>query len=126
MLRTFVLVLCLAVVPAYAQQAASSQDRAEQARERIAQLQSRLKLTPEQVERLKPIIQQEVQELRAVRDKYASEASRRAKVSMAREMKGIQQKYEGSVAAILTPEQAREWNEIKQERKQEMKQKRGR
>jgi Spy/CpxP family protein refolding chaperone len=45
---------------------------------------------------------------------------------MLREMRHVQGRYESSIAAVLTPEQAQEWKKIKEERKQEMKQKRGR
>ena len=121
-----ILVFCLTALSVYAQQPASSEDRAAQAREKIAELQSRLKLTPEQIKTLKPIIQQEVQELRTVRDKHASDTSRRGKLNMAREMKGVQDKYDDSITAILTPEQVQEWKKIKEERKQQMKEKRGR
>jgi Spy/CpxP family protein refolding chaperone len=116
---------CLAAMTAFAQQPAASEDRAAQARERLAQIQSRLKLTPEQTEKLKPIVQKEVEELRAVRDKHASDTSRRGKMNMLREMKGVQEKYQDQIAAVLTPEQMNEWKKIKEERKQEMKQKWG-
>jgi Spy/CpxP family protein refolding chaperone len=89
-------------------------------------LQARLKLTPDQMEKLKPILQQEMTELRGVRDKHSGDSSRRGKLSMAREMKGVQDKYDDSINAILTPEQQTEWKKIKEERKQELKQKRGR
>jgi hypothetical protein len=126
MMRTLrILACCLAGLLAYGQQA-SSEDRAAQAAERMKQLQARLKLTPEQIEKLKPIVQQEIQELRAVRDKHASDTSRRGRLSMAREMKGVQDKYDDSIGAVLTPEQIKEWKKIKEERKEQMKQKRGR
>jgi hypothetical protein len=126
MMRTLrILAWCLAGLLAYGQQA-SSEDRAAQAAERMKQLQARLKLTPEQIEKLKPIVQQEIQELRAVRDKHASDTSRRGRLSMAREMKGVQDKYDDSIGAVLTPEQIKEWKKIKEERKEQMKQKRGR
>ena len=125
---TKVLALCfLAVgITAFPQQQAGSEQRTAQAHERIAQLQARLKLTPDQAEKLKPVIQKEVEELRAVREQHSSDTSRRGKAKMLQAMRDVQGKYEDEIAAILTPEQKQEWKKIKEERKQEMKQKRGR
>jgi Spy/CpxP family protein refolding chaperone len=100
--------------------------RSAQAEERIAELQSRLKLTPEQTDRLRPILQQERAELQAVREKYASDTSRKGKKDKMRDMKSIQEKYSGQIAAVLTPEQIAEWKKIKEERKQELKEKHSR
>jgi hypothetical protein len=44
-------------------------------KERLTQLQTRLMLTPDQIATLKPIVQKEVEELRAVRDKHATDTS---------------------------------------------------
>jgi Spy/CpxP family protein refolding chaperone len=107
----------------FAQQPAVSEERAAQSRERTAQLQARLKLTPDQIEKLKPVIQKEGEELRAVREQHASDSSRRGKAKMARAMMDVQSKYEDQIAAVLTPEQKQEWQKIKDERKQRMKQK---
>lgn len=125
-LKTLLPCILIATATAQAQEQAPSEDRAAQVRERMAHIQVRLNLTPEQTEKLKPILQQQITELRNVRDKHSGDTSRRGKVSMAREMKGVQDKYDGSINAILTPEQQKEWRKIKEERKQEMKQKRGR
>jgi Spy/CpxP family protein refolding chaperone len=103
----------------------SNVDRMAQAQERLAALQSRLKLTPEQTEKLRPILQQELEELRTVREKYASDTSRKGKKNMFRDMKEIQKKYSGQIAAVLTPEQKEEWKKIKEERKRELKEKHG-
>ena len=129
MRRTFVSILVCFLFFAFtiaAQQPAASGDQAAQMKERIAQLQSRLKLTPDQVEKIKPILQQEATELRAVRDKHAGDTSRRGRISRAREMKGVAGKYSPQIDAILTPDQQKEWKKIKEERKEEFKEKRGR
>ena len=117
------LAACLTAAP---QAPAASEERAAQVRERFEQLQARLKLTPEQAEKLKPVLQKQFEEMRQVRDNNASDTSRRGKAKMMREMKDVQDKHAGEIAAILTPEQKTEWAKIKDEAKQKARQKRGR
>ena len=93
--------------------------------ERLAELQSRLKLTPEQTDALQPILEKEAEELRGIKEKHASDTSRSGKRDMLREMKGVQEKYEPQIAAVLTPEQMTEWKKIKEERRQEIKENHG-
>lgn len=120
-------VICLlAAGLTYTAQDPANADRAAQAKERIAELQERLKLTPDQIEKLKPIVQQEAAELKAIRDKAANESSKRGKRQALRAVRDVQDKYEPQVEAILTKEQMAEWKKIREERKEAMKQKRGR
>src|SRR6185503_16204836 len=58
-----------------------------------------------------PILEQEMTELRAVREKHPSDAATRSK-----EMKTVRERYEGQIAAVLTPEQQEEWSKIKEQR----------
>jgi Spy/CpxP family protein refolding chaperone len=125
MIPTVLLVSCLAGGPALLAQQSGTMDRAAQAQERLEQLTSRLKLTPEQTERLKPIVKQEVEELRAVRERLGSDTSRRGRATMLREMRGVQEKYAPQINAILTPEQQQEWKKIKEERRQQLKEQYG-
>jgi Spy/CpxP family protein refolding chaperone len=125
--KMIILVLCCgaAGMDLLAQQPTASEERSAQARERIAQLQSRLNLTPEQVEKLKPILQKEMEEVRALREKQGSDTSRKGKARVMRDVRSIQEKYEGQIDAVLTPEQKQEWKKFQDERKQQLKQKRG-
>jgi uncharacterized protein with von Willebrand factor type A (vWA) domain len=117
------LAVCLAAAP---QAPAASEDRAAKARERLEQLQARLKLTPEQTEKLKPVLQKQFEEMRQVRANNESDTSRRGKAKMLREMKDVQDKHADEIAAVLTPEQQAEWSKIRDEAKQKSRQKRGR
>ena len=110
---------------ALAQQAGDAEAKKEQGQERLEKLKERLKLTPKQTETLKPMIQAEVAELSAIKEKYVSDTSRRGKVSMVREMKPIYERYQRQIQAVLTPEQQTEWKKIKDERKKELKAQRG-
>ena len=121
MIPTVLIVSCLAGGPVLLAQQSGTTDRAAQAQERLDQLKTRLKLTPEQTEELKPIVKQEVEEMRAVRERLGSDTSGRGRATMLREMKGVQEKYTPQINAILTPEQQQEWKKIKDERKQQLK-----
>src|SRR5687768_8737612 len=101
----------LAGSPALAQTPAASKAGTGQASARLAQLASRLKMTPEQTEKLRPIIEKEMEELRTARAAHAADTPR-----MLGEMKAIHEKYEEQIAAVLTPEQLGEWQKIKEQR----------
>src|SRR5690606_38115080 len=93
----------------------SAADRASLFRERLEEAAGELKLTPEQREKLKPILQAEVERLRAL---HANPSlSRRAKL---RELKRIRSEVTPKVKTILTPEQFRRWEEMRAERRGEL------
>jgi hypothetical protein len=100
-------------------------DRLDQAQERLAELQGRLQLTPDQTESLRPILEQEIGEIRAVKAKYASDTSRQGKRRAVRAVRDIQDKYAPQIAAILNEEQMAEWEKYKEERKEELRGHRG-
>ena len=125
-LKVVVLFSVAVCLPAATQAPAASEERAAQARERLEQLQARLKLTPEQTVTLKPVLQKQFEEMRQVRANNESDTSRRGKAKMLREMRDVQDKHAGEIAAILTPEQKAEGEKIKDEAKQKARQKRGR
>ena len=86
--------------------------------ERLQQISEELKLTDEQKEKLKPVLQEQAKKARELRaDKDLSKEDRLAKVKELRE--GMNTKLK----AILTPEQLEKWNKLRSEgprrRKQE-------
>lgn len=80
--------------------------------ERLKQLAEELKLTDEQKEKLKPIFQEEMEKLKALREDTAT--PREAKFAKFRE---IQQANEAKIKPILTAEQVEKWEKLKGERK---------
>lgn len=117
--------LALAQEPAAGapQAQAQSQPQADQARERLQQIKDRLQLTPEQTEQVRPVFVDEIQQLKAVRDKYKSDSgdqNRRTKMKMAREMRGIQQATDDKLKKILTSQQMDEMKKIRDEWRQQM------
>lgn len=90
--------------------AALAQDRAsnQEAEHRLQQLTKDLNLTPEQQERLKPILERRSEDwMRVSDDKSLTEDQKRAK------LKEVQEKYKPEISEVLTPEQREKWKAMK-------------
>ena len=124
LLTLFALILSLSA--SAAAQQAPDQQRNEQLQQRVQDLKERLNLTPEQAEQVRPIIVEEMQQLKAVRDKYSGDQSRRSRMKMGREMKGVQNATNDKLKNILTKQQMDELRKIREESRQEMRQRRKR
>lgn len=92
----------------------------DQARERLEQIKERLKLTPEQVEQARPILVEEIQKLKALRESNPGGGSRRDRLKMAREFKRIQEDADDRLKKVLTKDQMNELKRMREERRQEM------
>jgi Spy/CpxP family protein refolding chaperone len=82
-------------------------------RARMQEAAQRLQLSDAQKEQLKPIVEDHVAKVRAVRDKYPPETSRQDKRAMLEEMRGVREDYDTRIRAILTPEQQKEWDQMR-------------
>lgn len=102
---------------------------AQQVPERLEELKTRLNLSPEQIEKIQPILVEEAAKLKEIRDKHAGETSRRSKLGMARELRDVQEDMLKRIEPLLTKEQRTEWKKIREERKDdfrdELKERRG-
>jgi len=117
----FVLSLSLLVPAIQAAQEKARQPDPEQLRERLEQIKSRLKLTPEQVEQIRPVLRQELQKLKTVRDKYnGRDQNRRTRLQMARELRDIQGAADDQLRKILSKKQMEEMKKIRQEWRQQV------
>jgi hypothetical protein len=88
-----------------------------------AQMQAavaRLQLTPQQQDQLRPIVQDHVAQLRALRDKYPPEASRESRRAMFHEARTLRDDYEAKVREVLTDEQEMEWAQMRREARERM------
>jgi hypothetical protein len=75
----------------------------------------RLNVTPEQQQRLRPLMKEEADKLRAIRDKYGlapSPEKRRAKYEEAAD---VRRDFRAKVSGVLTPEQLTEWDKMRAE-----------
>jgi hypothetical protein len=112
------LTLAFASGAALSQAAATDPARIQAA---IAEAKARLKLTPEQEAQLKPLIEERSARLKAIRDQHAGDDSRRAKRAMYRDAKPVMDDYQEKVRAILTDEQEAEWEKMRSEARQRLK-----
>jgi len=87
----------------------------------IEEAKARLKLSPEQETQLKPLVQDRNQKLKAIRDKYAGDKSRRAKRAMFKEAQPIVDNYQARVRTILDDPQEAEWEKMRAEAKERLK-----
>jgi hypothetical protein len=93
----------------------------EQARQRLEEIKERLKLTPEQVEQVRPILVDEMQKLKALRESNdGGGAGRRDRRKMARELKRIQGDADDRLKKVLSKEQMEELKKIRDERRQQL------
>ncbi len=86
---------------------------------RVQELKDRLALTPEQEERLAPLLQERNARLEDLWSRHSADSTRREKRAMLREAKAIQADFTRQIRPILTPEQMREWEAFRKEARSE-------
>jgi hypothetical protein len=98
--------LLMAAAPAWARQHRGGQQHTEEVQQRIEEIKERLALTPDQIEQMRPVLEDEVRKLRAVHEKYSgSGQSRRTKLAFARELRDIRSAADERLRKILSKEQ---------------------
>lgn len=119
--------LSIVAAPAWARQDSGASQQKERIEQRIDDLKERLALTPEQIEQIRPVLEDELRKAQAVRQKYSgSTQSRRTRLKMARELKEIQSSADDRLRKILTKEQMNELKKIREERRAQLRQQMGR
>jgi hypothetical protein len=104
---------------------AHAQDETPQPGARLEQIQQRLNLTDDQIAKIRPILIEEAGKLRDVRAKYEGQTSRQSRRKMLRELRDVQQSIEKRISPILTNQQQKEWKKIREERRDELRERRG-
>ncbi len=80
-----------------------------------------LNLSPDQVVAIKPLIQSKYVDIGQVKDVYmASDKSDASKKSAKESLRAIQDKYNGKITTILTPEQAKAWKRMQKDWKDDV------
>lgn len=87
---------------------------------RIQEAKVRLELTPEQEAQLKLIVQERSEKIVAIREQYGGDTSRKARRAMLDQVRPVQEDYEAKVRAILTAAQEAEWNRMRKEGRQRL------
>lgn len=109
---------------AHAQAPPANAPTAQEIQQRLADAKARLNLTPEQEQRLRPLLEQEGAKLREIQAKYGGATSRPDRRAALGELRAVQQSFRGQAAAILTPEQLAEWDEMRAEARERLRQRR--
>ena len=120
-LSWILLLLLLPSMPIGAAQSESATPDAARLQAVIAEAKARLKLTPEQEAKLRPLVEERTAKLKAIRDKHAGDDSRRARRAMYREARPVLDDYQEKVREILTPEQEAEWKKMRAEARERLK-----
>ena len=95
--------------------------------ERIDQVRSRLELTPQQVDQIRPILRDEFFKLRDLQDKFDGEdQNARTRLRMARELKDIQNDADDRLKKILSKKQMSELKKLREENRKQLRDSRGR
>ena len=116
-----ILVLLLAsVVTELSGQRGNNTQTLEQVRQRLDEVKERLELTPEQVEKIRPVLVDELQKLRSVRDDYnEGNQNRRARLKTARQLRRIQGDADDKLKKILSKNQMKDLKKIREEWRQQ-------
>jgi hypothetical protein len=121
---TFVLLLAL-LAPLSAQDPQAAPSNQARFQERLEKMKERLALTPEQTEQVRPVIKEEMEQLKALREKHQGDQGRRGRLKMAREFRDIQSATDEKLRAILSKTQMDELKKIREETRQELRERRG-
>ena len=114
------LAMCLLTAPAAWAQF-SRADMTKLAADRFDTASKTLNLSPDQVAAIKPLIQSKYVDMGQVKDVYmASDKSDASKKTAKESLKAINDKYNGKINAILTPEQAKSWKRMQKDWKEDV------
>jgi Spy/CpxP family protein refolding chaperone len=131
-MKRHIIILALLLIgslPTLATAAGVGQEQAapavpEQARQRLEQIKERLGLTPEQIEQVRPILADEMQKLKGLRDS-SSGGGRRDRRKMGREFKRIQGETDDRLEKVLSKEQMKELKKLRDEWRQQIRERAG-
>jgi len=87
----------------------------------VEEAKARLQLTPEQEVQLKSLMQERNASLKAIRDRYAGDDSRRARRAMFQEARPVVENYQARVRTILNDTQYAEWEKMRDEARERLK-----
>lgn len=103
-----------------ARQDASRQQTLEQVRQRLEQIKDRLGLTPEQVEQVRLVLIDELQQIREMQKDYRPlSEGRMSEIRRARELQKIERATDKKLEKILSQKQMDELKKVREELRQE-------
>jgi hypothetical protein len=121
LMRTLLIALALGTTVPVASLAAEPTDAQRQAMEvKIHELRDRLALSPEQEQKLAPILEERNAQLKALWSQRHPDSSRREKRALLDEAKAIQEAFTNQIEPILSKEQMRQWEAFRKEVRSEV------
>jgi hypothetical protein len=102
--------LSLGAAPAFAQDEAAAP-----LHESLGAAKGRLSLTPQQEAQLAPIMKEEADKLRAIREKYGLSPSPEQRRAKYEEAADVRRDFRAKVTGVLTPQQLTEWDKMRAE-----------
>src|SRR5436189_6457955 len=99
----FIVVTAALVVHAAPQQNQNRQGRGVDVEKRMTQMQRRLNLTADQVDRIRPILQRENDRMRDLRSKNQNQNGSTDRSTVTNEMRQIRQDSMKQIESVLTP-----------------------
>ena len=120
-LGNFTLAMCLLTAPVWAQ--FSRADMLKLATDRSETLATTLKLSPDQVTAIKPLLETKCVYMGQIKDVYRANVKSdpdNSKKDAKGSLKAINDKYNAQIYAILTPEQAKKYKRIQKDWKDDI------
>jgi periplasmic protein CpxP/Spy len=115
------LAMCLLTAPAVWAQQFNRADMMKLATDRLDTAAKSLNLSPDQVARIKPLLQSKCIDMGQVKDVYMASAKSAASKKTAKDsLKALHDKYNAQISTILTPEQAKEWKRLQKDWKDDL------
>ena len=93
-------------------------------RQRLEAIKERLELTPEQIEKVRPLLMEEAKKLRAVRGAYDGD-DQNTRQRMAGDLRGVQNATDEQLRKILSKKQMEEVEKIRDEGRQRIRERLG-
>ena len=90
---------------------------------RLAAMKEKLKLTPDQEEKIKPLLQAQAEKLKGIHDKYLNKTDDASKKAKMDEVRAAKRDLHDKLGGILSKEQMADWEKMRDESAQKMKEK---
>jgi hypothetical protein len=111
-LGVLAIAVCLAAAPAWAQFPTSRADIMKLATDRMDTIAKKLNLSPDQVSKIKPLLQQQMEKTSAARSKFAtSDHSAAAKQQALDSIEDSRSSTRNEVRSVLSQDQLKQWDD---------------
>ena len=107
--------MALAMVLSAPMGVAAAQQTTAEIQKKVAAAKTRLKLAPDQEQKLRALLEEEGAKLKAIESKYEAAKSPQTRRAKLQEARAVQEEFRGRLAQILSREQMAEWDKMRDE-----------